>query len=184
MIIKHCWRCEKDTERYKDGKCIPCTSARYASNRDAILARQKERYATDPEFRSRVSTYGKAHNALPEVRARDVERNKSSERRSWRAAYGDKPINRARHFLGANTDCTSTLEEVEAAYSSEAHVLSGKPGKIGRSADDLVMGHIHGGPIVGLIYNWENTALSERVLENWGAFERVGLLHMRSREGL
>jgi hypothetical protein len=100
--------------------------------------------------------------------------------RGYNAAYRAMPSKRAAKFLREYPDCTSTVEDVAAAYATEQHAATGQPGRIGPRAWDLCLGHIHGGPIVGLIYGWENHAMTENVLEHWGAFEETMRLHARA----
>jgi hypothetical protein len=135
-------------------------AAYYAANKDRILAQQSEYYAANKERIRREAAY----RAGPAFKTR-------------RGAYYDRPEVRSRKFVRDNPDCTSTAEEIEAAYSTGSHVGTGKPGKIGIGAWDLMLGHVHGGPIVGLIYGWENRALTQTVLANWGALEETMRLH-------
>jgi hypothetical protein len=157
-MTRYCKKCEKETERCPDGRCRPCKVAYQA--RPAVRAK-KSAYNHRPEVAVRIASY----HTRPDVKARQ-------------AHLETIPENRARRFLLANTDCTSTLDDVAKAYASSTHAATGKPGEIGKGPWNLVMGHVHRGPIVGLIYAWENHVLTEAALGNWGALEQTMRLHM------
>jgi hypothetical protein len=72
----------------------------------------------------------------------------------------------------------SQSDHIGTPYETERHACSGEPGRVGHGATDLCMDHIHGGPIVGPIWGWENMALSKNVCANWSRFQETARAHL------
>lgn len=99
---KFCKSCGVETDRYKDGRCIPCRhrhSAKWeASNRDTVNAKSRRWNAKNADkkratnARYRTVNQEKINARRKEKRAADpsIERNKSAKRR---AAVGKLPKN-------------------------------------------------------------------------------------------
>jgi len=99
---KFCKACNAETDRYKDGRCIPCRhrySAKWeAQNRDVVNAKSRRwnernaeaKRATNAAYRAKNQE--KINERRKEKRAADpsIERNKSAKRRS---ANGKLPSN-------------------------------------------------------------------------------------------
>lgn len=132
---------------------------------ECMRIKQRKQYLKmNPAERSKRLSYAKAYQKTDEYKTLRRERSKD-------------PITAARCFLRKNPDCISSLDDVVASYASGHHVVTGEMGELGAGYKKLCMGHVHGGPIVGLIWGWENISLTEVVLANWPAFLKTAVLH-------
>ncbi len=104
------------------------------------------------------------------VRKRDYaaawRRDNASRIEEYRKFNRFSPRRRAKAFMCANPDCTSTYKEIAKIYREGIDMTTGKWGPVGRGNDNLVLDHIHGGPAVGLIPSWLNRFLTQKIQDN------------------
>lgn len=102
QTFKFCKKCNKDSERYADGRCKACTLARHAvwaaKNRDVVNANSRawnarhrdKKNATAAAYRGREKERINARRKLVRQYDKAVERLKAAKRRAQKRTGGGK----------------------------------------------------------------------------------------------
>ena len=102
LLSKFCRRCDKNSERYKDGRCKVCTLARHAiwatKNRDRVNANSKawnerhgdQKRATAAAYRKRERDAINARRKTLRKIDQSLERLKTAKRRTLKRASNGK----------------------------------------------------------------------------------------------
>lgn len=99
---KHCPRCNTESRRYKDGRCVPCTLARHAKwakeNKDKVNENSRrwnarhieKKRKLDAERRAKKRDEINERRRLKRLADPDIERRKSALRRARKRQAGGK----------------------------------------------------------------------------------------------